>query len=117
MPPKFISLFIRKFHKFYLIVDALDECQKNDRNPLELNSDTKSRFLRTLHFLRNDIRLLITSRDAPGSTLGPLSPIPFREIEISPSHETLQVYIGTRINSEPDLVGMDTAKKDEITDP
>ncbi|KAI0894029.1 hypothetical protein F4806DRAFT_503784 [Annulohypoxylon nitens] len=106
---------IRKFHKFYLIVDALDECQKNDRNPLELNSDTKSRFLRTLHFLRNDIRLLITSRDAPGSTLGPLSPIPFREIEISPSHETLQVYIGTRINSEPDLVGMDTAKKDEIT--
>ncbi|KAL6405287.1 Ankyrin repeat domain-containing protein 50, partial [Ilyonectria robusta] len=92
------------FEVVYLVVDALDECRKNDAKDCELYSDTKSRFLQTLGSLGAGVRLLVTSREDKLRTLDPKPPVSFKTMVVSTTSDDIELYVGERIKSSPRLI-------------
>jgi hypothetical protein len=98
------SLF-RAFSKVFIVVDALDECSKNDRDTL----------LSSLQIQQPDLRVLLTSR--PDVTnIGGVFPETVR-VEMTATDDDIKLYLDGRIerDSRLRLLVQDSTLHDTIT--
>ncbi|KAF4986754.1 hypothetical protein FDECE_15788 [Fusarium decemcellulare] len=98
---------IRRFHRVYVVVDALDECRDDDNTKWQL--DTRNGLLKALGYLREGVHLLVTSRDKALTTSTVGFEMPIEKMEIIATSEDIMAYVDGRLAKTPKLQALITA--------
>ena len=81
---------IRTYSKFFIIVDALDECREDD--------ETRAMLLRTLRSLPEQVNLMVTSRNLPSIARDFERA---KRLHIRAKDDDIRAYIKDRIDLRP----------------